>query len=333
MSDFKVSFSLEGQVVVVTGAAQGIGQGVAVAAAGRRGGRRRPRPRRGRAGGDGRARWRRRAAGRWRSASTSATATRSSPRSIASSPSWGGVDGLVNCAAVISENVPVEEADRGRPRPPLAGERQGRPLLRPGGVPRHAARGSGSIVNLASQAALLSLPNQVVYTATKGAVAAMTRSQAIDWAPHGIRVNAIAPTFVWTPMAEPMLKIQQVHDAVGAQHPARPHRAAARHRRRGRVPLHGRRVAHHRATCSRSTAAGPRASRVSTSRPSAAVGGAARGRGGHHRDAQDDQRHAPEDDRLGGVARARPRPRRRPPGARNCHALARVAGMRRSAVK
>ena len=46
-----------------------------------------------------------------------------------------------------------------------------------------------------------------------GAVAAMTRSQAIDWAPHGIRVNAIAPTFVWTPMAEPMLKIQQVHDA------------------------------------------------------------------------------------------------------------------------
>ena len=52
-----------------------------------------------------------------------------------------------------------------------------------------------------------------MYTATKGAVAAMTRSQAIDWATHGIRVNAIAPTFVWTPMAEPMLKIQQVHDA------------------------------------------------------------------------------------------------------------------------
>ena len=74
-------------------------------------------------------------------------------------------------------------------------------------------RGSGSIVNLASQAALLSLPNQVVYTATKGAVAAMTRSQAIDWVTHGIRVNAIAPTFVWTPMAEPTPKIQQVHDA------------------------------------------------------------------------------------------------------------------------
>jgi NAD(P)-dependent dehydrogenase (short-subunit alcohol dehydrogenase family) len=76
------------------------------------------------------------------------------------------------------------------------------------------ARGSGAIVNLASQAALLSLPNQVVYTATKGAICALTRSLAIDWAPHGVRVNAIAPTFVWTPMAAPMLAIEQVHAAV-----------------------------------------------------------------------------------------------------------------------
>ena len=76
------------------------------------------------------------------------------------------------------------------------------------------ARGSGAIVNLASQAALLSLPNQVVYTATKGAITALTRSLAIDWAPYGVRVNAIAPTFVWTPMAAPMLEIEQVHSAV-----------------------------------------------------------------------------------------------------------------------
>ena len=73
--------------------------------------------------------------------------------------------------------------------------------------------GGGRIVNLASQAAILSLPNQSVYTATKGAVAALTRSLAIDWAPHAINVNAIAPTFVWTPMAAPMLAIEQVHDA------------------------------------------------------------------------------------------------------------------------
>jgi NAD(P)-dependent dehydrogenase (short-subunit alcohol dehydrogenase family) len=74
-------------------------------------------------------------------------------------------------------------------------------------------RGGGRIVNLASQAAILSLPNQSVYTASKGAVAALTRSLAIDWAPHRINVNAIAPTFVWTPMAAPMLAIEQVHEA------------------------------------------------------------------------------------------------------------------------
>jgi NAD(P)-dependent dehydrogenase (short-subunit alcohol dehydrogenase family) len=125
----------------------------------------------------------------------------------------GRVDGLVNCAAVISDNVPVEEATEADL------DRLWRVNVKGGLFCAQAAfrdmqpRGSGSIVNLASQAALLSLPNQVVYTATKGAVAAMTRSQAIDWATHGIRVNAIAPTFVWTPMAEPMLKIQQVHDA------------------------------------------------------------------------------------------------------------------------
>lgn len=59
----------------------------------------------------------------------------------------------------------------------------------------------------------MSLPNQSIYTATKGAIAALTRSLAMDWAPHGINVNAIAPTFVWTPMAAPMLEIQQVRDA------------------------------------------------------------------------------------------------------------------------
>jgi NAD(P)-dependent dehydrogenase (short-subunit alcohol dehydrogenase family) len=74
MSDFKVSFSLEGRVVVVTGGAQGIGQGVAVAAAGV---------------GANVAVVDLDEAAHWRSASTSATATRSSPRSIASSPGWG----------------------------------------------------------------------------------------------------------------------------------------------------------------------------------------------------------------------------------------------------
>ena len=62
--------------------------------------------------------------------------------------------------------------------------------------------GRGAIVNVASQAALVSLPQQAAYTAAKGAVAALTRSLAIDWAEHGIRANAVAPGFTLTPMTE-----------------------------------------------------------------------------------------------------------------------------------
>ena len=60
----------------------------------------------------------------------------------------------------------------------------------------------GAIVNVASQAALVSLPQQAAYTAAKGAVAALTRSLAIDWAEHGIRANAVAPGFTRTPMTD-----------------------------------------------------------------------------------------------------------------------------------
>src|SRR5262249_33623177 len=62
--------------------------------------------------------------------------------------------------------------------------------------------GGGAVVNVSSQAALVSLPQQAAYTASKGAVTALTRSLAIDWAEHGVRVNAVAPGFTVTPMTE-----------------------------------------------------------------------------------------------------------------------------------
>lgn len=73
--------------------------------------------------------------------------------------------------------------------------------------------GHGAIVLISSQAGLVSLPNQSGYSMSKGAVATMARSLAIDWAKHGITVNAVCPTFVWTPMAAPMLEIPEVHAA------------------------------------------------------------------------------------------------------------------------
>jgi 3-oxoacyl-[acyl-carrier protein] reductase len=58
----------------------------------------------------------------------------------------------------------------------------------------------GAIVNIASMAALRSRPEMPVYVATKGAIVALTRSLAIDFAGHGIRTNCICPLATDTPL-------------------------------------------------------------------------------------------------------------------------------------
>jgi NAD(P)-dependent dehydrogenase (short-subunit alcohol dehydrogenase family) len=75
---------------------------------------------------------------------------------------------------------------------------------------QHAARhmiaaGGGRIVNLSSQAALVALPGEPVYCLAKAAVSHLTRCLAVEWGPHGIAVNAVAPTFIETPGTEPAL--------------------------------------------------------------------------------------------------------------------------------
>lgn len=126
----------------------------------------------------------------------------------------GPIGGLVNCAGVICENRPAEEVTEDDL------DRLWRVNLKGTFFCAQAAaahgmitRGRGHIVNFASQAALVALPHQGAYTASKGAVAALTRSLAIDWARHGVTVNAIAPTFIWTPMSAPMLEIDEVRRA------------------------------------------------------------------------------------------------------------------------
>jgi len=60
-------------------------------------------------------------------------------------------------------------------------------------LPGMIARGRGAIVNVASDQALIGKPLSAAYGASKAAIAQLSRSAALDWAPHGIRVNAIAP--------------------------------------------------------------------------------------------------------------------------------------------
>jgi NAD(P)-dependent dehydrogenase (short-subunit alcohol dehydrogenase family) len=57
----------------------------------------------------------------------------------------------------------------------------------------------GRIVNMASQAGLVGIPRHAAYSASKGAVIALTKVLALEWAPFGITVNSVAPTFIRTP--------------------------------------------------------------------------------------------------------------------------------------
>jgi len=68
---------------------------------------------------------------------------------------------------------------------------------------------SGSIVNLASVAGLYGNPGQMNYSASKGAVIAMTKTSAKELGSRGIRVNAVAPGFISTPMTDKLTDEQK----------------------------------------------------------------------------------------------------------------------------
>jgi NAD(P)-dependent dehydrogenase (short-subunit alcohol dehydrogenase family) len=82
-------------------------------------------------------------------------------------------------------------------------------------------RGGGRIVNISSQGGLVGLPDAAVYCASKGGVNMLTKVLALEWAEHGINVNAIAPTFVYTPGTAPLLDGPGLRDRILEKIPLR----------------------------------------------------------------------------------------------------------------
>jgi NAD(P)-dependent dehydrogenase (short-subunit alcohol dehydrogenase family) len=77
------------------------------------------------------------------------------------------------------------------------------------------ARGSGSIVNIASVASFRGLPGSAVYCMTKQAVRGLTETLGAEWAPKGVRVNAIAPGFFMTELNRDAMSPERKQRAIG----------------------------------------------------------------------------------------------------------------------
>ena len=129
----------------------------------------------------------------------------------------GGLDIAVNNAGVTSEGALTGDLDEATWRAILSVNLDGvfHCLRAEIGVMRE--RGGGSIVNMASILSAAAFRNHVAYTTSKHGVVGLTRGAAVDHAADGIRVNAVAPGFIRTPLID-VLSPEEI-DAVALTHP------------------------------------------------------------------------------------------------------------------
>jgi 3alpha(or 20beta)-hydroxysteroid dehydrogenase len=114
---------------------------------------------------------------------------------------FGRLDVLVNNAGVVRVAPIVEESDDGW-HTTMAVNSTGVFYGMRAAIPALRRNGGGAIINIASIYGPVVAPNYVAYTASKGAVLAMTKVAALEHAQHRIRVNAICPGPVRSPMSE-----------------------------------------------------------------------------------------------------------------------------------
>jgi NAD(P)-dependent dehydrogenase (short-subunit alcohol dehydrogenase family) len=119
---------------------------------------------------------------------------------------FGGIDSIVHCAGIFWPkplgDAPLEDFDvqwRVNVRAPYA--------LTQAALP-HLKRDS-SVIFVSSIAGQVAFPNSAAYCATKGAIEQLTKALAVELAPAGIRVNAIAPGNIRTPMNEELLRSRE----------------------------------------------------------------------------------------------------------------------------
>ena len=135
----------------------------------------------------------------------------------------GSATVLVNNAGIVGSNKPTHEITEEEWDRVQAVNVKGVFFCTKHIVPQMMKNGGGSIINLSSIYGLIGGADVPPYHASKGAVRLMTKTDALLYAPHGIRVNSIHPAYIWTPMVEKHLESQGLNNEEGKKMIAEKH--------------------------------------------------------------------------------------------------------------
>jgi NAD(P)-dependent dehydrogenase (short-subunit alcohol dehydrogenase family) len=122
---------------------------------------------------------------------------------VAKTVEWyGRLDCAFNNAGIMEENAKLADVDEAMFDRIIGVNMKGVFLCMKYELPVMVAQGKGAIVNTSSVCAARILPNCAAYTASKFGVVALTRSAAVEYGGSGVRINAILPGAIATPMAK-----------------------------------------------------------------------------------------------------------------------------------